>query len=264
MPAIGWIYYLSTAVFSIVAFCTGMLVARASRSKVVLWTGVVLFLVLAKTTLHLKPSWEAFVFPWTGYVYFQSYWLYPIGLLFFGLVTCQLPMRWNRAIIGLVATGLFGYSLWAERWMIFPPDDSSQQTATADHHCVQTTSHTCVPASCVSLLSFWGVHATEGEMARLCRTRGDGTGTFNAYRGVKLKLLGTPLRVKVIEMDEATFCRLQLPVLFCDWRSHAIVMKYDGQGAIVWDPLSNAVSRTEIEQIRDEIFGAGVVIFPPD
>ncbi len=257
----GRVFFILTAFLSVCVFFGGFYAGRASGRKALLCTGAALGLILTKAFLHAKPALEADLFPWVGYVYFQSYWLYPLGMVFFGLAASQLPVKWNRFLVGGIAFCFFGYSLWAERWMVLPIDDSSARTATADHHCQQTTSYTCVPASCVTLLSYWGIHATEGEMARLCRTRGDGTTTFNAFRGIKLKLRAADMRVDIVEMDVKRFCELRKPVLFCDRRGHATVMLYDrGESVVVWDPLMGSKSLMPLSSLRNAISGAGVVI----
>ncbi|MHC4506727.1 MAG: cysteine peptidase family C39 domain-containing protein, partial [Planctomycetota bacterium] len=188
-------YYLATAALSLVTFAAGFVLGRRSRRAALGAAGVVLGLVVLKAVLHWKPEWEAALFPWADYVYFQSYWLYPTALLFFGLAAGQLPVRWNRAVVALVAATVFAHSLWAGRWMALPPDGSSTRRADARHHCRQSTGYTCVPASCVSLLSRLGIDATEGEMVRLCLTKRGGTAFFNTYRGLVLKLDGRPFDV---------------------------------------------------------------------
>lgn len=257
----GAIFFILTTALSVGAFVVGFVAGRSSEKNTALCAGAALGLILAKAFLHAKPSLEARLFPWVGYVYFQSYWLYPLGMLFFGVAISQLPVKWNRVVVAGIAFCFFGYSLWAERWMVLPTDDSSVQTATSDHHCRQTTSYTCVPAACVTLLSYWGVSATEGEMTRLCRTRGDGTTTFNAFRGVKLKLRATDMRAAIVEMDLERFRKLRKPVLFCDRRGHATVMMYDqGDSVVIWDPLVSFRRLATLDSVRSSISGAGVVI----
>ncbi len=260
MDRTGLVFFVLTALFSLAVFAGGICLGFRSGKQVKWITGVALGLILLKLVLHVKPAWEANLLPWTPYVYFQSYWLYPLGLFFFGLAVSQLTIRWNQYVVATVALGFFVYSLHAESWMIFPTDDSSMQVAKADHHCRQTTMHTCVPASCVTLLSYWGVVATEGEMARLCRTRGDGTTTFNAFRGLKLKLQDETLRIRIMEMDVSRFMDLGSPVLFCDQRGHATVMMFDGREVVVWDPLGREVRRSRMGDVGRLIYGAGVLL----
>ena len=186
MAGIAW--YVLTAALTAGAFAAGW--AAAGRNK--RWAlgaaaGALLVLIL-KAALNRYPIVEARLFPWTWYVYLQGYWLWPVTLLFFGLAVRQLPVRWNRAVVCGAAALMFACSLFSARWMVSPPDDSSQARADARGHCRQSTGYTCTPASCVSVLAWWGIEATEGEMARLCLTSSWGTTAFNAYRGLTLKL----------------------------------------------------------------------------
>ena len=72
----------------------------------------------------------------------------------------------------------------------------------SDGVCVQTTRHTCTPASAATLLRMYGIDATEAEMAALCLTR-KGTTWMGLYRGLKHKTRGTRWDVEVIECSAA-------------------------------------------------------------
>jgi hypothetical protein len=67
-----------------------------------------------------------------------------------------------------------------------------------DGICLQTTQHSCTPASAATLLRLHGIAATEEEMAELCLTR-EGTTWMGLYRGLKRKTQGTRWDVEVIE-----------------------------------------------------------------
>ena len=69
--------------------------------------------------------------------------------------------------------------------------------------------------------------------------------------------------MKVIEMNEERFRALIVPALFCDRRGHAIVMKPDGDGVLVNNPLLKTRRRESIDAVRGQIFGAAVLIVNP-
>lgn len=240
-------YYLATAALGLAAFAAGFALARRSRRAALAAAGVVLGLVVLKAVLHWRPEWEAALFPWVDYVYFQGYWLYPTALLFFGLATGQLPVRWNRAVVASVAAAVFAHSLWAGRWMVVPLDDSSTRRADARHHCRQSSGYTCVPAACVSFLSHLGINATEGEMARLCLTRRRGTTFFNTYRGLVLKLDGRPFDVRIVRLDVRALRALGGPAVVAVRFNHAGVVWFEGDRALLSNPL-----RPEPEPCGDE------------
>lgn len=260
---VGILFYVGTACFSIGAFVLGAHVGRRSRRAALSSCALAMVLILCLAVLHARPAWEAALFPWCSYVYLQSYWVYPIGLFFLGLAVTQLPAKGNRVAIRALALTLFAGSLWSERWMVLPPDDSSTEAAQPDHHCRQTTSYTCVPAACVSVLSYWGVKSTEGEMVRLCRTRPTGTTLFNAFRGLRLKLRGTRHRVRILAVGEREFTDLRVPVLFCGGGRHAVVMWYDGETVTFVDPSELHSKSRDLAALRDQLTGAGVVVLPP-
>ena len=67
-----------------------------------------------------------------------------------------------------------------------------------DNVCLQTTKHTCSPASAATLLRKYGIEASESEMSLLCLTR-QGTSWQGLYRGLSLKTEGTPWQVEVFD-----------------------------------------------------------------
>jgi hypothetical protein len=235
------LFFAVTTALSAGAFAAGHRLARLGRRGALTGSAVALGLILLKAVLNAQPVWEATLFPHPAYVFFQDYWLYPAGLLFFGLVVPQLPVRWNRAVVAGLAACLFAWSLWAQHWMLLPPDDTSTQRATPRHFCRQTTAWTCAPASCVALLSHWGIDATEGEMARLCLTSPRGTTLFNVYRGIVLRVRKDGgergrLRVRMVELTPEALRALDVPVVAGNGY-HAVVLRYDGGAPVVIDPM---------------------------
>ena len=259
----GYIFYSLTALISVGCFVAGLIVARRKK-HLSIWAVAALVILLIKAVLHLKPVWEAALFPWANYAYLQSYWLYPLAMFFFGLAIPQLPVKWNRAVIMVLVVALFGFSLWHERWMIISSDDSSIQRADADHHCVQTTHYTCAPAACVSLLSYWNIDATEGEMVRLCLTRKNGgTTLFNIYRGLVMKTRGSDLRVKLMETDLDTLAEIGKPAII--GTDHAVTINFTDKGIVVHNPLNKKpVVMTREAFLKTSQFNGEVVLVAGD
>lgn len=245
-------HYSLTTAFSIAVFCLGLWIGRKPKRTALATSCVALALILAKVTLLFRPDWEAALFPWVDYVYFQSYWLYPPIFFFFGLVPPQLPVRWNRCVVYGVTFCLLSCSLWEGRWMVSPPDESSTQRADENHHCHQTTLHTCAPAACVSMLSHWGVSATEGEMARLCLTRESGTSMFNIYRGLKLKLRDSEYGVKLMKLDASKLRDLGVPAIIIA-EGHSVVVRVVGGEVVVNDPLYGSPLRWDLKTYRHHL-----------
>jgi len=277
MAGIAW--YVSTALVTLGAFAVGW--GTAGRASARRWSGATrragrgkrwalgaaagaLAVLLAKVALEYLPVLEAWLFPWPWYVYLQGYWLWPVTLLFFGLAARQLPVRWNRIVIVGVAGVMFAWSLYAARWMVSPPDDSSQRCADASGHCMQSTGYTCVPASCVAVLAWWGIDATEGEMARLCLTSSWGTSAFNAYRGLTLKLRevarddGRGLEARIVRWDADSLRALAVPAVVTGGARHAVAVRFEKGLFVIDDPLTPGPVRYHRPPKR--ITGPAVVI----
>src|SRR4051812_28959610 len=88
----GLLPFIVIQAAGIAAFSFGWACARMGRRWALAGAGVALALLLTKYALGWKPVWEAALFPWPWYVYLQGYWIYLVGLLFFGLAVPQLPV----------------------------------------------------------------------------------------------------------------------------------------------------------------------------
>ncbi|MBA3847134.1 MAG: hypothetical protein H0X45_10860 [Planctomycetes bacterium] len=251
--------FILTSLLSVLAFAIGRCDSRHSPRQVQGLAAFILMVLIAKAFLHAHPAWEAQLLPWREYAALQSYWIWPLALCFFGLIAGHLPRRsTGRSVAVALAALVFATSLWSQRWMVVGIDDRSTAVADRDHHCVQSAGDSCVPASCVSLLSYWGVPATEGEMARLCISQG-GTSLFNAYRGLRLKADDHGLRARIVETDVDGAVALGVPLLFGDG-SHARVLVPERGLLVVHDP---ALSHAEVwsrERIARHLRGAVVVV----
>lgn len=250
--------FLLTTLLSVLAYAIGRCDSRHGRRQVLGLAGFILLALVAKAVLNAHPAWEAQMLPWREYALLQGYWIWPLALCFFGLVAGHLPRGGERGATVAIAGLVFAASLWTQRWMVLGVDDRSTAAAGHDHHCVQSAGDSCVPASCVSLLSYWGVSATEGEMARLCLTQG-GTSLFNAYRGLRLKIEDQGLSARIIETDLEGIARLGVPVLFGDG-SHARVLVVDHGLLVVHDPALPHPEVWPSDRIAQLLRGPVVVI----
>jgi len=228
-------WYFAAALISAAAFAAGLWLGRARRRGLAAWI-VVLALLLAKGVLNQRPAWEFALFPWPFYVYLQGYVGFPLGLLCLGIAAALLPRGRKRNAVVVLAAFTFAVSLWTERWMLVEPDDSSTRRADAEHHCIQSSPFSCGPAACVTVLHSLGIESTEGEMMRLCRTPPYwGTSLFRIARGLRLRLEGLPYEVRIVDGDEVR--RLRAPAIMAPSRLHAVALLFDGEKAILHDPL---------------------------
>jgi hypothetical protein len=245
--------YFVAALLAAAAFVAGR---RAASLK-----GYVLLLplLLAKAVLHHRPDWEYALFPWPSYVFVQSWLFYPLGLGCLGLAAGLLPPGRNRKAVTVLACAVLLLSLWTERWMVAEPDGSLAGRAGLDHHCAQTTTWSCGPAACVALLSCLGVEATEGEMARLCRTAPyGGTSLFHIARGLRLKVPGR--EVRIVKGDPEALRARGGPAIVSVYRVHVVAVRFEGLDVIVHDPARPAPDRMEFGDYRARYGGFAVVV----
>lgn len=258
--------FLLVNAFGALAFAIGWVAGSgARRRRWVVYTGAitVLVLLIAKSVLTWKPVWEANLFPVAWYVYLQDYWIAAIGLLFFGFAAPQLPVVWNRWVLGAVAVLVFLGGVERTRWIAKPEVHGEEMSADALHHRTQTTGFTCAPCACVCALSYVGIEATERGMAKLCLTREEGTTAFNTYRGLLLALDGSPWRVRFVEAPpEDLLVRGRIAVI--DWPQlrHAITVVGTGDGVTVHDPLKDEPMPWTIETLRLRYGGTALLIEP--
>lgn len=152
-------------------------------------------LLMGWYTLHLWHQFSmARLLPFANLVIIGN-WFLPFSGFMAGLAWHRVhghPLR--RLFVVLALPGAAFYSA------IYPI--LGDKPACADHWhdgiCLQTTSHTCSPASAATLLLNHGIPATEQEMVDLCLTRG-GTTWAGLYRGLKYKTAGTPWDVEFFE-----------------------------------------------------------------
>jgi hypothetical protein len=251
--------YLLGAALSIAAFWLGRALGRRGRAAAAVSATLLLSLLGFKAALNLRPDWEYALFPHPAWSLVQGWLIYPVALASLGMASVLLPPGRNRRAITVLAVFVFPVSLWTERWMATAPDDSSTARAGPDHHCPQSTSWSCGPAACVSLLSHLGVAATEGEMVRLCRTPPHGgTSLFRISMGLRSRLPGS--EVLVIDGDPDDLRRRGGPAIVSVHRVHAIAVAFDGDDVIVHDPSRPAPERMPFEEYRKRYDGFAVVV----
>jgi hypothetical protein len=248
----------------IVLFALGWWCASRSRRWAIAISVTALGLLTAKMVLTWEPVWEATLFPWLGYAFLQSCLLSMIGLLFFGLAIAQLPVRWNRLVVGAVAAVIAVQGVCSSWWMVAPEIHGELLEADADHHYQQTTNYTCAPSACVSALSYVAVPASEQEMAGLCLTHDEGTTVFNTYRGLSLKLVGMPYRARIVNrtVDElmqpgVTAVVTELPGY------HAIAVHGEGGRVTAQDPKMRWPLTWTMAQLREHYDGPVAVVIEP-
>ncbi len=258
-PALAWTLLL---VLGLALSTSGWLVARRGRRWAIVMAAFALLLVIGKCVITWFPTWEWALFPWADYAYLQGWWLYGLVALFLGLAIPQLPVRWNQGAVGLLAIGVIGYGAWEARWMLGLPQIGAAVGPAANHHLQQSTGYTCAPCSCAIALSYCGISTTEQEMAALCLTRiNGGTTVFNTYRGLALKLAGTPWRARVVDtpvdqlLADGRIAVIDFPEIL-----HALAVRGQGSTILVHDPLKPEPRTWAAEDFARMYGGTAIVI----
>ena len=261
MPGSAW--FALTVAVNALAFAAGFRLGRNGRRA-----GTAVLLVAApalvlKSVLNWRPDWEFALFPFSDYLYVQSWLGFPIGLFAMGLGVGLLKRMRDRRALALWAVLLFCISLWSERWMLMPAGHASDLSADECHHCVQSTQWSCAAAACVTLLSYLGVEATEGEMIRLCRSqpRG-GTSLFRICRGLQLKLGDEAQDIRIVDGDPETLLGLGRPAIVTHGLMHVVTVKLTPTVVTVHDSLLPAPRILSLEQYRERYSGFAVVVEP--
>jgi hypothetical protein len=125
-------------------------------------------------------------------------WFPLVAGLVAGLVWSKGPG--GRLRRGASTAALLGAGIYATVSPLLGSAPQCGDRWTGDGLCLQTTPHTCTPASAATLLRLHGIEASEAEMAELCLTR-RGTTWQGLYRGLKRKTAGTPWEVEVVACD---------------------------------------------------------------
>lgn len=256
------VYYFLLAFLSLLFFTLGLLIGRGGRKRAIATYLVLLILLLTKAVLNHNPDWEFALFSWPNYIFFQSWLVYPFGLICLGLAIGLLPPGRNRKAVCVMAAFCFVVSLWTERWIVVEPE-TSEARATANHHCEQTMSYTCGPAACVSLLSYLGVDVSEGEMMRLCKTpRWGGTSLFRICRGLRLKLPRREYDVRIVDGDPAGLRGLGTPAIVSVKKLHVVTVRFEKEHVVVHDPALKRPEQMSYEKYSDEYGGTAVIVEP--
>jgi ABC-type bacteriocin/lantibiotic exporter with double-glycine peptidase domain len=110
------------------------------------------------------------------------------------------------------------------------------------------------------MLSYLGVEATEGEMARLCGTAPyGGTSLFHIARGLRAKLEGR--EVRIVKGDPEALRERGLAVVSV-YRVHVVAVRFEGEGVVVHDPAKPGPERMGFVDYRARYGGFAVVALP--
>lgn len=232
-------HYALIALVSLAALAGGILAGLKVPRRAAHWVlGPFVLAAAFYAVCRWQPAWEAAVFPWPGYAFFERMWIYPLGLFILGCGGGMLPVRWNRFAVWGGAAALLAWSLYAGSWMLRSPCPGSDRLPVRGEVYLQSTGYTCAPAASATLLAAWGIEKSENEMAQLCLCVPDkGTSQFDIYRGLALAARGSGLHARLIGVRRDDLPRLTRPFLIGVDEHAVVVLAVRGDRLLVANPF---------------------------
>jgi len=182
----AFIYILLNFLFFAACFKTGRFTAARwpDAAKLTAFTG--LFILALQIMLYFNTDIEYKLFGFNDYSYFR-WWGVSGAFLIIGSGYDEMKNRSARLPSLYLTLAVLVY-VFLLRLTVFNTNNDFDQAGFFKGLCLQSTGYTCAPASCVTLLSRFGVKAGEKEMSKLCLTQVRGTEYIDIARGLKLKL----------------------------------------------------------------------------
>lgn len=242
-----YVYLVLLVVLSVLGFWIGrsriVWRIRARLGLVGLWF-VPLFVIGLWGFFRFYPEVEfRWVPDWLA-LPLEIIWLTPFAIFFLvsaaNLVGSKIVRQYLLIILVVL---LFVLGLNHTSWVIsdggIDPDKFKM-----DKHgiALQSTGFSCGPACAVTLLAYWGIPATEKEMARLVHCSRYGTIGVALARGIKKKALLHGFNVDIKKGDWDDLVRLKHPcIAFIKFGlvfDHVIViLEVKGDKVVIGDPL---------------------------
>ena len=232
-------HYAAFGLVALAALAGGILVGLKVPKKKAAWAlGPFVLAAVLYASCRAWPEWEAAVFPWPFYAFWQRQWVYPLGLFILGCGGAMLPVRWNRLLIWGAGVGLLGWSLWAGSWMLRAPCPGRTELPVRGAVVEQSTGYTCAPAACATLLAAWGIAKSEHEMAQLCLCVPEkGTAQFDTYRGLALAARGSGLKPRIVHAGPKRLDRLVRPFIIGTGAHAVVIFEVREDELLVGDPF---------------------------
>ena len=127
-----------------------------------------------------------------------------------------------------------------------------------DGICIQTTPSTCGPSSAATLLNYFGIHATERELARECFTCGSGTENWYLARALWRRGVQTDVQIVAAQTPRPPFPSIAGTEYGGRGGSgHFITILAEENGQyLIGDPLSGRMALSS-EKLRSRYFLTG-------
>ena len=255
-------HFAAFVAVALAALAAGILVGlRVPKRKAAWVLGPFVLAAVLYAGCRAWPEWEATIFPWPFYAFWQRQWVYPLGIFILGCGGALLPVRWNRSVVWAVAVGLLGWSLWAGSWMLRAPCPGRTDLPVRGMVVEQSTGYTCAPAASATLLAAWGIAKSENEMAQLCLCVPEkGTAQFDTYRALALAARTSGLRARMVALRRERLGRLVRPFIIGTGAHAIVIFEVRGDALLVGDPFVARPVWRPAELILDSWDGVAVLL----
>jgi len=259
----AWLPYALLNAAGVVIFMVAWLLASLGTRWHLAAAGLVLGLIILKSILTWMPVWEATLFPFSGYIYLQSFWMPLLMMAFFGVAAPQLAVQWNRVAVACIAGVFYVYlGMMGTWWMVNRVAVGEDTVPNELHHLAQSTPYTCAPCAAAIAVSYTGLSISERQMADHCLTVAEqGTTRFNTYRGLIIALENSPWQARMAHASVDELCQPgQVTVIdFPDIR-HAITTVGVGDGVTLHDPLHPKSLPLSKEDLTERYGGVAIIL----
>ena len=209
---LNWIYLFILVISSGVGFYWGW--RYVSRMKVIPRTLFILGALAVVLCFAFYPAVVYNLIPLFLSDFIAVIRWIPFACLFFGIAAGMVKSKFLPYELAVLSLLLIVLGISRAGWIYKDNQiDPSKFRMNEEGVCIQSTLHSCAPASAVTLLNHWGIKATEKEMAELCHTTTWGTETMDVAFGLAKKLRGTGLKVELISANWDRLTKLEYPCL---------------------------------------------------
>ena len=212
------------------------------------------FIILFVLSLSVRPYYIWSVNTFKYYLFFGTFWVAPFSVSFFLLASFPMKRRFTRTLLHILSGLLFVYYFLMNLSFFIPfKAYEFDNRCDIDNVCIQTTHYTCGAGSMVNLLSYYGVDAREGEMARISKTiPGRGVGDAGILYALSKKMNDPTLTPVLVLTTIEELKNIRIPVIttfrLTALIDHAVVIERFQDGVFtVIDPASGTEKWTATE-----------------
>jgi predicted double-glycine peptidase len=262
---ISVLWFILLAAFSAGGFALGRRIARAEPWHGRLWLIAGMTLLGLWAWLFHRPDVAIRLIPVGVLSYLEGTAAAPIFMLILGIAWERSKNGRQKGVTAAaILVGVF-YFMHGGLWMLQTTPVGGFTRSARANVVMQSSSFSCVPASCATALNLMGLPSTEAQMAELTQTRpNSGATLIRAVDGLRRRLNGSDVGVELVQSTYDQLTQMPKPALtalsFEPTRRHMVVVtRATDRGAWVIDPMDGTLwmPRSEFEPL----YNGEVIVF---